>query len=197
MKHSRLVSAILFAATAGMSSVSVPATAAAEEIYLIRGALNVFSRGMDQMTSRLRSSGCNAKDLSNGQWQGVARDIISRNQQGRVSYPIVIAGHSVGGQEAPRFSDTLSNAGIPVALVVGVDPGWLPPPPFTAGSPRVINYWIEGSARGNPYKGSGSFSGQITNIDIRAFSSADHVAIDKDAGVQSRILGNIRSVAGC
>lgn len=197
MKASRFASAMLVAAACGLGTASTATTAAAEEIYMIRGAMNIFSRGMDQMTNRLRSAGCNAKDLSNGQWRGIARDIISRKDRGQVSYPIIIAGHSVGGQEAPRFSDTLYEAGIPVALVVGVDPGWAPPPPFTAGNPRVINYWVAGTSRGNPYRSTGGFNGQITNVDIRPFSSADHVGIDKDPAVQSRILGNIRSVAGC
>lgn len=183
--------------SAGIAAFSASTAANAEEIYMIRGALNVFSRGMDQMTDQLRARGCNARDLSNGQWRGVARDIIERSKRGAVSYPIIIAGHSVGGQEAPRFSDALHEAGVPVALVVGVDPGWLPPPPFTAGNPLVINYWVGGSARGNPYKSKGGFSGTITNIDIRAFSNADHVQIDKDASVQSRILANITGAAGC
>src|SRR5690606_277069 len=106
---------------------------------------NVFSRGMDQMTATLRSRGVNAKGLSNGQWSGVANDIIRRYKAGTASLPIVIAGHSVGGQEAPKFADTLAKAGVPVALVIGVDPGFAPPAPFTAGSPRVVNFWIQGS----------------------------------------------------
>lgn len=197
MLNAKKLSAMLLGVSTALASMSMPTVAAAEEIYMIRGAFNVFSRGMDQMTSRLRASGCNAKGLSNGQWQGVARDIIARQKQGRVSYPIVISGHSVGGQEAPRFSDTLVKAGVPVALVVGVDPGFAAPPPFTAGSPQVINYWIAGAARGNPYRSGGGFTGSIRNIDIKSFSNADHVGIDKDAAVQSRIVGNIRAAAGC
>ena len=197
MLNARKLSAMVVGVSTALASMSMPNIAAAEEIYMIRGAFNVFSRGMDQMTARLRAAGCNARDLSNGQWSGVARDIIARQKQGRVSYPIIIAGHSVGGQEAPRFSDTLVNAGVPVALVIGVDPGFAAPPPFTAGSPRVINYWIAGSARGNPYRSSGGFTGSIQNINIKSFSSADHVGIDKDASVQSRIISNIRSAAGC
>jgi hypothetical protein len=173
-----------------------PVKADAAEVYLIRGALNVFSRGMDQMAAQLRSKGINAKSYSNGQWVGLAKDIISRSKTGQVSYPIIIAGHSVGGQEAPKFADTLARAGVPVALVIGVDPGWAAPPPFTAGNERVVNFWVAGSARGNPYKATGGFGGTITNVDIRAFTNADHVQIDKDPGVQSRIIGLILSTIG-
>ncbi|MCB1461691.1 MAG: hypothetical protein KDJ90_04500 [Nitratireductor sp.] len=173
-----------------------PIKANAAEVYFIRGFMNVFSRGMDQMTAQLKARGVNAKSLSNGQWSSVASDIIKRYRQGRASCPIVIAGHSVGGQEAPKFADTLAKAGVPVSLVIGVDPGFAPPPPFTAGSPKVVNFWIKGSARGNPYRSTGGFHGSIQNIDIRSFSNADHVGIDKDPRVQSRIVGQVMSALG-
>jgi len=187
------IPAIALAVATTFGVMSTPTKANAEEVFLIRGAMNIFSAGMNQMTDHLRGRGVNAKSLSNGQWKGVARDIIKRNQSGRVSFPIIIAGHSVGGQEAPKFNDMLARAGIPVALVIGIDPGWAAPPPFTAGSTRVVNFWVGGTSRGNPYRSTGGFHGTIQNVDIRAFSNADHVQIDKDKGVQRRIIGLIMS----
>ncbi len=181
----------LLAAVVACGTLQLPTAAKAEEIYMIRGAMNVFSAGMNQMTKKLQSRGLRARSMSNGEWSAVARDIISRSKRGKVSYPIIIAGHSVGGQEAPRFADTLAKAGIPVKLVIGIDPGWAPPPPFTAGSPKVVNFWVGGSTRGNPYKARGTFKGSIRNVDIRSFSKADHVGIDKDPAVQKRIIGLI------
>ncbi len=192
--RTRTMSGILLAAVTTVATMQMPSQANAEEIFFIRGAMNIFSAGMNHMTDRMKSRGHNAKSLSNGQWSGVARDIIKRSKSGRVSYPIVIVGHSVGGQEAPQFSDMLYKAGVPVALVIGVDPGWAAPPPFTTGSPRVVNFWVGGTSRGNPYKSTAGFSGTIQNVDIRAFSKADHVQIDKDPQVQSRILNLISSV---
>jgi hypothetical protein len=194
MLKSGKIAGLVLALSTAFGAVSLPTSANAEEVYFIRGAFNVFSRGMDQMVAQLRARGVNARSYSNGQWAGLARDIVARNKQGKVSYPIIIAGHSVGGQEAPRFADALARAGVPVALVVGVDPGFAPPPPFTAGSPRVVNFWIAGSARGNPYRSSGSFSGSIQNVNIRSFgSTVDHVGIDKDPKVQARIVGLVMS----
>jgi hypothetical protein len=106
-------------------------------------------------------------------------------------------GHSVGGQEAPQMANALAKAGVPVALVVGFDPGFAPPPPFTAGSPRVVNFWIKGSARGNPYRSAGSFSGSIENVDIRGFApNVDHVQIDKDSRIQSRAVNLVLATVG-
>ena len=193
MFNSKTISGVLLAAATTLGSIGTIPVAKAEEVYFIRGAMNVFSAGMDQMTRRLKSRGVRVSSHSNGEWTGIARDIIKRNKSGRVSFPIIVAGHSVGGQEAPKFSNMLAKAGIRVSLVIGVDPGWAAPPPFTAGSPRVVNFWVGGNSRGNPYRSTGSFSGSISNIDIRAFSNADHVQIDKDPIVQSRIIGLVMS----
>jgi hypothetical protein len=193
----KLISMMVAAATAAAAVLAVSAPAKAEEVYVIRGAFNVFSEGMNQMTRQLQARGVNAKAYSNGAWSGLAQDIIRRNKAGSVSYPIVIMGHSVGGQEAPQMANALAKAGVPVALVVGFDPGFAPPPPFTAGSPRVVNFWIKGSARGNPYRSAGGFSGSIENIDIRGFApNVDHVQIDKDSRIQSRAVNLVLATVG-
>lgn len=182
-------------AAVGGSFLSVP-SAKAEEVYFIRGFMNVWSRGMDQMASQLRARGVNAKSYSNGAWKGLANDIIRRSKTGQVSYPIIIAGHSVGGQEAPQFANALADAGVPVKLVIGVDPGFAAPPPFTSGSPSVVNYWIRGSSRGKPYRSTSGFGGTIQNIDISSFTNADHVEIDKDPAVQARIISLVMANIG-
>ena len=189
MLNKKSIAGALVAASTAFSAMSASSVANAEEIYFIRGAMDVFSAGMNQMTKKLKARGLRASVHSNGAWKGLAQSIIKRSKSGNVSYPIIIAGHSVGGQEAPKFSNTLARAGIPVKLVIGIDPGWATPPKFTAGSPRVVDFWVGGTSRGNPYKSGGSFSGTIQNVDIRSFSNADHVQIDKDAKVQARILG--------
>lgn len=193
MFMTKTITRMVLAASIATGATAVSQSAQAEEIFFIRGAMDIFSNGMNQMAAKLKSRGLRTKTLSNGQWSGIARDIIKRSKSGRVSYPIIIAGHSVGGQEAPKFNDMLSKAGVPVALVIGVDPGWAAPPPFTAGNTKVVNFWVGGTARGNPYKSTSSFSGTIRNVDIRAFSKADHVQIDKDPIVQSKIINLVLS----
>jgi hypothetical protein len=190
------ITAGIFAIAVATASFAGAKQANAEEVYVIRGALNIFSAGMNQMTQRMKARGINASAHSNGAWRGIVADIIRRDKQGRVSYPIVILGHSVGGQEAASMSNELAKAGVPVSLVIGFDPGFAAPPPFTAGSPRVVNYWIPGSARGNPYRATGGFSGTIQNVNIRNFTNADHVEIDKDPKIQSRALSLVYATVG-
>lgn len=178
------------------TSVVVPATAQAEEVYVLRGAFDVFSAGMNQMTKRMQARGVNAKAYSNGRWAGLADDIIRRNARGAVSYPIVIMGHSVGGQEASQMANKLNKAGVPVKLVVGFDPGFARPQPFRYGSTRVVNFYIPNQPRGNPYRSVAGFSGSINNVDITRFTNADHVAIDKDPKIQARALAVVYAAVG-
>jgi len=168
--------------------VSTAVPAQAEEVYMIRGFLNVFSDGMNQMTKQLKARGIRARAISNGSWQQVANDIISRAKKKKVSYPIVIAGHSLGGVEAPRFANALGAAGVPVELVIGLDPGFPQPPAFGKGVRRVVNYKIPS---GKNYRKGGGFKGSITTVDVSKFGT-DHVGIDKNRKVQSLVIAQIR-----
>ncbi|MEM7067470.1 MAG: hypothetical protein AAF478_01195 [Pseudomonadota bacterium] len=168
--------------------VSVPSNAAAEEVYMIRGFMNVFSNGMNQMTKQLKAGGIKARAISNGDWRNVANDIIKRAKKKQVSYPIVIAGHSLGGVEAPRFANALGAAGVPVALVIGLDPGFAAPPPFRKGAVRVVNYKIPS---GQNYRKGPGFKGKIITVDVSKYGT-DHVGIDKNKKVQSLVISQIK-----
>ena len=96
-----------------MAIVTLPAApAAAEEVYMIRGFADVFSAGMNQMTARLKRKGIRVSAHSNGDWRALAQNIIKRNKRGKVSHPIIIVGHSLGGVEAPNFANALAKGGV-------------------------------------------------------------------------------------
>ena len=173
------LSASTFATTPAMS----------EEVYMIRGFLNVFSDGMNQMTRKLKSKGIRAKALSNGNWSKVADDIIKRSKKKKVSFPIVIVGHSLGGVEAARFANTLGKAGVRTDLLIGLDPGFPQPPALTRGAVQVVNYKIPS---GKNYRRGAGFKGKITTVDVSKFGT-DHVGIDKNRSVQKLVIGKIRS----
>lgn len=190
------IRASIFGLAAASAVLAAPLTAKAEEVYVLRGAFDVFSAGMNQMTKRMQARGVKAQAYSNGRWGALADDIIKRHKRGAVSYPIVIMGHSVGGQEASAMANKLGQAGVPVSLVVGFDPGFAAPQPFKYGSPRVVNFYIPNQARGNPYRSAAGFGGSINNVDITRFTNADHVAIDKDPQVQARALAVVYATVG-
>ena len=157
----------------------------AEEVYMIRGFANVFSAGMNQMTARLKRKGIRVSVHSNGDWRGLAQNIIKRSKRGKVSHPIIIVGHSLGGVEAPNFANALAQGGVKVGLVIGLDPGFANPVPFGPGVARVINYKIPS---GNRYRKGRNFRGSIKNVNI---TWVDHVGIDKDPRVQARVIRDI------
>lgn len=180
-----------FAAIIAATSMTT-SPAFAEEVYMIRGFLNVFSNGMNQMTSQLRARGIRASAISNGDWRGIAQRIIKRAKQKKVSYPIVIVGHSLGGVEAPDFANALGAAGVPVALVIGLDPGFRQPNRFKAGTRQVVNYKIPS---GKHYRAGRGFKGKITTIDVSKYG-VDHVGIDKSKSVQRLVIRRIRAKVG-
>lgn len=161
-----------------------------EEVYMIRGFLNIFSNGMNQMTRSLKRVGIRASAHSNGDWRGLAANIIKRHRQGKVSYPIVIVGHSLGGVEAPNFANALGAAGVSTSLVIGLDPGFDRPNSFRRGAKQVVNYKIPS---GHRYRRGLGFNGSISNINI---SGVDHVGIDKDPKVQRLVINRIRRKVG-
>lgn len=161
----------------------------AEEVYMIRGFLNVFSDGMNQMTRQLKAKGIRAKAISNGSWAEIARDIVNRSKQGKVSYPIVIVGHSLGGVEAARFANALGKAGIKTDLLIGLDPGFPQPPALTNGAVQVVNYKIPS---GKNFRSGAGFKGNITTIDVSRYGT-DHVGIDKNRSVQNLVISRILS----
>ena len=172
----------------GVSTIATT-PAMSEEVYMIRGFLNVFSDGINQMTRKLKSKGIRAKAISNGNWSSIAEDIIKRSKQKKVSYPIVIVGHSLGGVEAARFANTLGEAGVKTDLLIGLDPGFPQPPALTKGAVQVVNYKIPS---GKNYRRGSGFKGKITTIDVSKYGT-DHVGIDKNKSVQNLVMGKIRS----
>lgn len=174
--------------TAIIGSAITVTPAAAEEVYMIRGFLNVFSAGMNQMTTKLKRAGVRASSHSNGEWSKIADDIIRRNKRGKVSFPIVVAGHSLGGVELPQFANKLGQAGIPVKLVIGLDAGFANPQPFRRGAQTVIHYKI---ANGNTFRRGVGFKGKMYSEVIRG---VDHVGIDKSPTVQRKVIGKILAV---
>ncbi len=180
--HQTMMAAVIAAG----SFVVQPVNAA--EVYMIRGFLNVFSDGMNQMAKRLRSAGIKAKAVSAESWESVGDDIIRRAKAKKVSYPIVLAGHSLGGVSAPKLANKLGAAGVPVALVIGLDPGFPQPPAFRKGARQVLNYKLPGGKR---YRKGSGFKGSIRHIDVSKYGT-DHVGIDKNPRVQAIVIKQIR-----
>lgn len=161
------------------------------EIYLMRGLANVFSRGIDDMARQLRKRGYDASNFSYTEWRGVADDIAARAATKDVSYPVVIIGHSLGGNESSKFANYLGIRNVPVSLVVTFDPvetGYVGP---KVGN--VINYYLPKSANNKIFPKDG-FTGEITNVDVTVIPEMTHTNVDKYPEYQNATFASIENI---
>src|SRR5712691_10126997 len=75
------------------SAAVTPATAGAETgrpyVYLLRGLLNVFSLGMDDLAAKLQRRGIVAGVYEYGQWESLCQDAAARWHSSRTQIIIV------------------------------------------------------------------------------------------------------------
>src|SRR5262245_54593395 len=88
-------------------------------VLIIRGAFTVFSLGLDTLGDELEAQGIAVKVVPAFSAISAAEEIAQVHK--RRPEPIVIIGHSKGGNLAPQCAEQLAKSKIPVALVVVVD----------------------------------------------------------------------------
>jgi hypothetical protein len=159
------------------------------EVYLLRGLANVFSTGLDVMNDRMRAKGINSRVDNHSVWQAWADEIIRRNEAGQVSFPIVIMGHSLGGNASVQMARYLGDRGVKVAYVAAFDPTITTEPgPNVA---KVDNFFIPNRPNGeaiNIVKEGPGFTGTISNIDVTPMPGVDHFNIEKQPQLQDRVI---------
>lgn len=162
----------------------------AAHVYLLRGLLNVFSLGMDDLASKIQARGISASVHNHSEWQTLADDISAKYRAGNRA-PIILVGHSLGADAVMFMGEYLGKKGVPVALIVPFDGTGS----FAASSnvARVMNLTQRDYA--HMRRGPG-FRGELQNIDMSGQPGIDHVNIDKSARLHAMVLSKIQSVVG-
>lgn len=164
------------------------------EVYLIRGLANVFSLGMDTMAKRMRDKGLYVKTFNHSGWKGFANKIIKRSKAGKVSYPIIIAGHSLGANSSTAMANYLAKNGVEVDLVVAFDPTIKR---IVKGKniKRVINYYLpNGSGSKNEvFRGAG-FRGKVQNVDVSDMRGVNHMNVEKNKKLQTEFIDQVMKI---
>ncbi len=157
------------------------------EIILLRGLANVYSRGMDVIGDRLKSKGVDARVYNHRAWESLAIDIVSRSRQKKVSYPIIIMGHSLGGNASVQMATYLGKRGIPVSYVVAFDPTVA----TYAGAKvkRVVNYYLP-NGKNRVRRGHG-FTGKLANINVSNIADIKHTTVEKTRKLQNRSINTV------
>ena len=164
--------------------------ARAEEVYFFRGGFDIFSTGMNQMASQLKAKKIKASTHSFTAWRSIANDIVRRSKMKKVSYPIVVLGHSFGADAVSEFANYLGQNGISTDLVFGFDS--MGAQTFTKGAKKVINYR---SSQVGPYVKGAGFRGSISHVDVSKFG-ANHFTIEQVNGVQALAMKEVLSKVG-
>ena len=159
-------------------------------VYLLRGLLNVFSLGMDDLAQKIQRRGINATVHNHAEWESLANDIASRYKAGRHG-SIVLIGHSLGADAVMFMGEYLGKRGVPIALIVPFDgTGSFA---ATGNVARVMNL----TQRDYAYMRRGNgFRGELQNIDVSKDTSIDHITIDKSPRLHNMVVNWIVGLLG-
>src|SRR3569623_1973903 len=126
--------AIYFAV--GLVFTPAGALAAPGHVYLLKGLANVFSAGLDNYAAELTRRHIPVTVANHSEAAGLALEAAQLYKAGRG--PIVIVGHSLGGQASTEMADIMQRQGAKVALIVNYGPPGTQVIP--ANVARVVNY---------------------------------------------------------
>jgi LysM repeat protein len=197
-----LAAAVLLGSITGCSTVLDDYTASAPlasgvqqgrgHVYLIRGLIGeVFSRGFDTLAEKLRFAGVPASVHSSYSVGGLAEEVIQNYR--REPGPIILLGHSTGGDAAISIAQRLRDANIPVGIIFGFDPT-----PIASPVPDNVELFINLFQKTNPIgggvvKSASGFKGRLINVDLREHSEIVHITLDKSPKIHNAVVAEIVS----
>jgi hypothetical protein len=159
------------------------------EVYLLRGLMDIFSRGMDEMAAKINRAGVYALSTSYSNWREIADEIIARNGRGEVSHPVIIMGHSLGGNDAPKMATYLGRRGVRVAYVATFDP--TEPSYVGKNIGKVVNYYLPND-NNRVYRSAG-FTGTLDNVNVTRMG-VSHTTIEKSPSLQNRAISQVMAL---
>jgi hypothetical protein len=158
-------------------------------VYLMRGLLNIFSLGMDQLAVQIERHGIDASVYNHTLYQAVDSEIVAKYRAGDHG-PYILVGHSLGADAVMTMAQELNGYGVPVALVVPFD---------GTGSylaARNVACVLNLTQRVYAYMRPGpGFHGNLRNVDVSSDTSIDHFTIDKTPRLQAVALSSVLQAA--
>ncbi len=164
-----------------------PAALEPARVYLLRGFMNIFSLGMDDLAARIEADGIAATVTNHADADTLVNEIVTRYQSGDRG-PIILIGHSFGADAVIAMAQALDRYDIPVALVIlfdGTAPHQVPANVTTA-----INF----TQRFDIAPGA-DFRGRLSNVDLSNDEGIDHFTIDKSPALQADTMNYVIQVA--
>lgn len=161
-------------------------------VYLLRGLLNIFSLGLDDIGAKLQQRGINATVHNHLAWSALADEAAADYKAGRLR-TIVIVGHSAGATAVTDMANRLGELGVPVKLAIGLDP--VSNDTATGHVERYVNFYLSSGAGKQVARGS-RFSGSIQNVDVKGMTDVGHMNIEKNLAMQQRVIALVQGAIG-
>ena len=188
--HAAGLALLLSALPLGAPANAQPAAGTGAHVYLLRGVLNIFSLGLDEIAARLEAQGIPATVVNYLAWPSLAEEAAAEYRSGRVR-TIIVVGHSSGATVLPDMVARLDQLGAPVKLAIGLDSVFR-----TSLSGRVgkyINFYIA-NGNGEPVAPTRQLHGSLENVNVQSVPGVGHVTIDKNEIMQRKVIAAIDSV---
>jgi pimeloyl-ACP methyl ester carboxylesterase len=183
------------AKAAGEAELAAAKRQPAGSVYLFLGLANIFSTGLDTLGDELRARGVPANVLNYSGWGSVAAQIEARYRTDKRALPVIIVGHSFGGDAVLQMSAELARKGIPVSLAVVFDA--TAAAPVAANVRHLINYYSPSDGIGKRLSPARGFRGRLENINVdRLHKGIDHFDIEKDPSFHRRVIAEVLAVYG-
>jgi hypothetical protein len=179
--------ALLLVPVVGSPANAAPGSDA--HVYLLRGVLNIFSLGLDDIAARLQQQGINVTVANYLSWESLADEAAAEYRSGRVR-TIVLVGHSSGATVLPNMAARLDQLGAPVKLAIGLDSVFQTSVAGHVG--RYLNFYVANGA-GTQVARTRQFHGDLENVDVGRMG-VGHLTIDKDLAMQQKVISAIDAV---
>ena len=173
------------AGTANATASAAPATGA--HVYLLRGVLNIFSLGLDDIAAKLERQGIPVTIANFVSWSSLADEAAAEYRSGKVR-TIILVGHSSGATALPDMVARLGQLGVPVKLAIGLDSVFRTR--LAGNAERYINFYVASGA-GEPVTRTRDFRGTLENVDVQAVPGVGHLSIDKNQIMQQKVINAI------
>lgn len=177
-------------AACGTTTVQPLAQGPRGRVVVLRGLLNMFSTGMNQLTFALRGGGYDATVHNHAEWRGLAARTIDAARSDALPRPLAVIGHSFGADDAIALAGRLGAAGVPVDLLVTFDPSWVLAVP--RGPRQVLNFHQDRDTYARRLTPGPGFDGRIENRQVQGES---HLSIDKDLDLHRQVLAALQEIS--
>jgi hypothetical protein len=158
-------------------------------VYLMRGLMNIFSLGMDQLAAKIALHGIAASVHNHAEADAIVAEIAARYRSGDHG-PIILIGHSLGADAVMMMAQALNREGVPVALVIPFDGTG------SYATPKNVACVLNLTQREYAYMRSGpGFHGKLSNINVSGETGIDHFTIDKSPRLQAQALNSVLETA--